>query len=83
MPLYVATAFRGADRLPAPVYDRREAPTLAEARAAAAALYEDRPVGIYAVRHGRWEHLENCEPARSVARGISRGRMRKRVCPSM
>jgi hypothetical protein len=52
---FSVVAFRGRG-----VYDRREVPTLADARAAAGGMKTDRPVGIYAIgADGRAVHVEN------------------------
>ncbi len=64
---YLVRAFRGAQRLREgkPLYDQIDGiATLAEARAAAARLHEDRPVAIYEIVGGLWRHVENWEPAR-------------------
>lgn len=58
---FTAVAFRGRAR-----YDRVEVPSLEAAREAAAGLYVNRPVGIYAVARvegsAREVHIENWEP---------------------
>ena len=60
---YSATAFLGRA-----TYERVDVPTLEEARKAAAGLYRDRPVMIYAVAlnldgaTARTVHVENWEP---------------------
>jgi len=72
VPSFIMRAFRGADRLPGPVYDRREAASLAEAQRVAAEMYEDRAVSIYEVIGGRWQFVENYEPDLRCRVGKSR-----------
>lgn len=55
---FYACAFRGHPK----GYDKVECKTLPEARKAARSIYQDRPVGIYAVRAGRQTHIENYDP---------------------
>ncbi len=59
---FYATAFRGLPKL----YDRVQCKTLEEARTAAAKLYDDRPVMIYATRAGRQIHVENFDPTGGI-----------------
>lgn len=57
---YVATAYRG--RGAAAMHESLEAPTLVDARRAAASLHDDRPVAIYAVAGTKAVHVENYDP---------------------
>lgn len=56
---FFATAYRGGFQM----YEVVEASTLRDARHAAASLYDDRPIAIYAERAGRRVHVENHDPS--------------------
>jgi hypothetical protein len=54
---YTAIAFRGRNQ-----FERREAPDMEATLAAAAEIYEDRPIAIYAVRGGRQAMIGTWRP---------------------